>query len=300
MNEPVVFQQLQLSFDEARTLTDEVKRDAEALWLKLVRLYEGNAHGALGYSSWHAYCQTEFGFGQSHAYRLLDAGRVAELFPHGGMNERQARELVPLLDDEAELLETWRELRERYGDRLTAEKVRQAVQERLDLEHKVGTLKSTGNAEWYTPATVVEAVRAVLGDIDLDPASNEHANMVVGARVFYDQATDGLAHDWQGRVFLNPPYGTICGQFVAKALDEYQAGQVTAAILLLNGYSFDVGWFRPLWDYPLCFTYGRIDFYSTTTGGTTTGSVFAYLGPDRERFIRTFGQLGAVVERAAA
>ena len=33
---------------EARSLTDEVKRDAQALWEKLLALYEGGAHAALG------------------------------------------------------------------------------------------------------------------------------------------------------------------------------------------------------------------------------------------------------------
>ena len=35
-----------LSREEARSLTDEVKHDAERLWRKLVELYEGDAHTA--------------------------------------------------------------------------------------------------------------------------------------------------------------------------------------------------------------------------------------------------------------
>ena len=48
---------------EARRLTDQVKRDAKALWRKLGELYNGGAHTALGYSSWHAYCEAEFRHG---------------------------------------------------------------------------------------------------------------------------------------------------------------------------------------------------------------------------------------------
>jgi hypothetical protein len=33
---------------EARRLTDQVKRDVQELWTKLVRLYEGEAHTASG------------------------------------------------------------------------------------------------------------------------------------------------------------------------------------------------------------------------------------------------------------
>lgn len=44
-----------LSSGEARRLTDEVKADAAKLWQKLLRLYNGGAHTALGYASWETY-----------------------------------------------------------------------------------------------------------------------------------------------------------------------------------------------------------------------------------------------------
>jgi hypothetical protein len=48
-------------------------------------------------------------------------------------NEAQARELAPLLRDEDEdaVVEVWHELRDEYGERLTAEKVRAAVERKL-------------------------------------------------------------------------------------------------------------------------------------------------------------------------
>jgi hypothetical protein len=119
---------------EARRLTDEVKADAHALWRKLVALYEGGAHTALGYSSWGDYCKTEFDMGQSRSYQLLDAGRVANALDstivERPLNEAQARELVPLLDDEAGLVEVVREVRAEHGEQLTAEKVRTAVEKK--------------------------------------------------------------------------------------------------------------------------------------------------------------------------
>jgi hypothetical protein len=143
-----------LGGSEARRLTDQVKRDAEALWAKLIELYERGAHTALGYSNWHEYAKAEFGFGRSQSYRLLDAGRVVEAIPPVGerepggrttverttsgnegplLNERQAREFVPLLreEDEEAVVELWTELREEFGERLRAEDVRKAVQKKL-------------------------------------------------------------------------------------------------------------------------------------------------------------------------
>lgn len=102
-----------LSHDEARSLTDEVKHDSERLWRKLVELYDGGAHLALGYRSWGAYFKTEFGQSERHGYRLLDAGKALEIVASDPRvtvpNERQARELAPLLDDPPVLNEAWEE-----------------------------------------------------------------------------------------------------------------------------------------------------------------------------------------------
>jgi hypothetical protein len=117
---------------EARRLTNQVKRDAHALWLRLTELYEGGAWSALNYASWHEYCKAEFGFGRAHSYRLLDAGRIVAAIPQLE-NEAQARELAPVLreEDEEAVVDLWSELREEYGEQLTAEKVRTAVERKL-------------------------------------------------------------------------------------------------------------------------------------------------------------------------
>jgi ParB family chromosome partitioning protein len=155
-------------------------------------------------------------------------------------------------------------------------------------------MSSTG-FECYTPAGYIEAARDVLGGIDLDPASSKEANETVGAAEFYDQETDGLAHDWHGRVWLNPPYGRhLTSQFVTKLVGEFDAGRVVAAITVLNAYGFDASWFRPLFGHVLCFTDHRIQFYG---GGPTFGSLFAYLGPEPLAFAQTFAQFGPIVRR---
>lgn len=294
---------------EARTLTDEVKADAAALWRKLLRLYQGDAHTALGYSSWGEYCASEFDMRSSAAYRVLDAGRVVAAIeahsPNGGTpaTERVARELVPVLrDDEREAVRVWRDLHAEHGDRLTAAKVKLAVGQRLALEQRIGTVRSSDGVEWYTPTRYIEAARDVLGGIDLDPASSAHANQTVRAAKFYDAATDGLAARWSGRVYLNPPYGRQCPKFVDKALAAHADGSVEAAVLLLSAYSVDTGWFQPLWRHLLCFIAGRIHFDSPVYGHDrpSIGSVFVYLGADRARFARIFSRFGTVVERSRA
>ena len=66
-----------LTVDGARELTERIKFDAQTLWMQLLRAFEGNAHGALGYDSWHAYCRAELQIEAAQSYRLLNAARVA-------------------------------------------------------------------------------------------------------------------------------------------------------------------------------------------------------------------------------
>jgi hypothetical protein len=64
--------------------------------------------------------------------------------------------------------------------------------------------RTVANDEWFTPAKYIAAARAVLGGIDLDPASNAIAQATVRAGRYYSKDDDGLAQPWHGRVWLNP------------------------------------------------------------------------------------------------
>jgi DNA N-6-adenine-methyltransferase (Dam) len=64
----------------------------------------------------------------------------------------------------------------------------------------------TGENEWYTPQRYIDAARDVLGEIDLDPATSAFAQSRIRAAAFFTQEDDGLTQDWNGRIWLNPPY----------------------------------------------------------------------------------------------
>jgi hypothetical protein len=49
----------ELTADEARELTAEIRRDLDGLLPKIKLAFEGRADKALGYGSWQAYCSTE-------------------------------------------------------------------------------------------------------------------------------------------------------------------------------------------------------------------------------------------------
>jgi hypothetical protein len=162
---------------------------------------------------------------------------------------------------------------------------------------RLGGVVASTTFECHTPAEYVDAARTVLDGIDLDPASNAAANETVRAGRYYTTDDDGLTHSWHGRVFLNPPYGrNLTAAFVGKLVAEHAAGNVSAAVVVLNAYGFDADWFRPLFDHPICFTDHRIKFYG---GGPTFGSLFVYLGESRDRFTTEFARFGPVLERVA-
>lgn len=160
---------------------------------------------------------------------------------------------------------------------------------------------SCDSIEWYTPKVYVEAARQVMGSIDVDPASNDIANRIVQAKDYYTKKTNGLDKPWPGNVWLNPPYGkegnrSNQGTWSQRLIEQYQADITKQAVLLVN-VAPETSWFQILYDYPICFPAGRINFF--TPGGKMSGSTHAsalvYLGPDVDKFYQIFRQFGRVV-----
>lgn len=162
---------------------------------------------------------------------------------------------------------------------------------------------SMTTAEWYTPSYIVEAARATMGGIDLDPASSAIANETVKAATFYTAEDDGLVQPWEGRVFLNPPGGkhasgkSLANLFWARLVDHYRAGLVPQAIWV--GYSLEqlqtlqkASAFSPL-EYPMCVPERRIAFVGRG-GSPSHGNYITYLGLHTRRFKEALFGIGAV------
>jgi hypothetical protein len=163
-----------------------------------------------------------------------------------------------------------------------------------------GTL-GTGDNEWFTPAKYINAVLAVMGGIDVDPATHPIAQETVKATHPYFRSSGGrggLDWPWPGRVWLNPPYARDeIRPFVDKLLAEIRCGNTTTAIMLTHNYS-DTDWFHAATSMvdALCFTSGRISFYNDRgeVCNPTQGQVFFYYGRDIEAFQRVFRDIGFV------
>lgn len=159
-----------------------------------------------------------------------------------------------------------------------------------------------GVSEWYTPADIVAAVTDVLGRIDLDPASSEAANKIVGASVYYTAEEDGLTRPWGGLVYLNPPYTQpAVVSFATRLADEFRAGNITAAVALTNNAT-ETAWWQVLSAAAsaVCFPAGRLGF--TDPEGNEAhplqGQAIVYLGPDPGAFVTRFALFGECWRRA--
>lgn len=135
-------------------------------------------------------------------------------------------------------------------------------------------IHSVTSSEWYTPPEIVDAGRNALGGrIDLDPATSERANLVVGAsRIFTAQAPD-LSDPWvpwTGNTFSNPPNPprpwwdamvASWGESNLKTAETPFAGVFVA-------YSIEVlqqsqGWSFPAMRFPFCVPKIRVRYWRT-------------------------------------
>lgn len=106
--------------------------------------------------------------------------------------------------------------------------------------------------EWYTPPEVFAALGI---DFELDPAAPPGGVPWVPAKRSYCRVDDGLAREWEGRVWLNPPYGPTTGAWLRR-LAEHGDG------IALVFARCDTAWFHELVPRAtaVCFVAGRLRF----------------------------------------
>ena len=264
------------------------------------------------FGTFEDYCRERWGFNSSRARQLIGAAETVRnlesvttvtLLPS---TESQARPLTTLEPEQQR--EAWqRAVETAPAGKVTAAHVEAVVAEmtttampKLVTVDKPHVSNNSGNNEWYTPPEYIAAARQVMGGIDLDPASSATANAIVQAETFYTENEDGLAWDWQGRLWLNPPYAQpLITQFCEKLVDEVQLGMISQACVLVNNAT-DTRWGQLLVSNAaaVCFVKGRVRFLDmdgNPSGAPLQGQMVAYFGKNVSDFANAFDAFGVVL-----
>ena len=159
---------------------------------------------------------------------------------------------------------------------------------------------SDAPTEWYTPPEYVDKARRVLGEIDLDPASNALAQKWIQAGNYFTQEDNGLIQPWQGRVWCNPPYGRQVRKWLGKALASYEAKEMKSAIMLLNRSEAD--WYKESLQKidAICEVKKRIAFLNASGQKQPSPRYhndFLYIGRNVKKFKQEFESLGELRTR---
>lgn len=145
---------------------------------------------------------------------------------------------------------------------------------------------------WITPKWLVEA----LGPFDLDPCAATPQPWPLAAREF-TITDDGLAQDWAGRVWMNPPYGPEAGVWLRRLADHGDGIALVFARTETRDFVSEV-WHRAD---GLLFIAGRLQFCrpsGAVAKGSNSGapSVLVAYGASNVEALRTSGLRGAMVE----
>jgi phage N-6-adenine-methyltransferase len=95
--------------------------------------------------------------------------------------------------------------------------------------------ESGSSTEWETPQAIFDALNEVFKfDIDVCATANN-----AKCEKYFNKKQDGLAQEWNGTVWCNPPYGREIGKWVKKAFDSWIMG---ARIVMLLPSRTDTNW----------------------------------------------------------
>ena len=97
---------------------------------------------------------------------------------------------------------------------------------------------SSASENWATPQDFFDKCSDEFGPFDIDVCAGKENHKC--AR-YFSQAENGLAQTWNGKVWMNPPYGRAIGAWMRKAYESAQAG---ATVVCLVPARTDTAWWH--------------------------------------------------------
>lgn len=155
--------------------------------------------------------------------------------------------------------------------------------------------------DWLTPPEIIDA----LGPFDLDPCTPRVMPWETAVRR-YTIDDDGLAQPWEGRVWLNPPYGREAWRWVDR-LAAHGDGIALVFARTETRWFIDTVWSKAD---ALLFLHGRLKFHKSNgarikrnvPGGADAGapSVLVAFGDRNVAALESSGLRGSLVTRWSA
>lgn len=150
--------------------------------------------------------------------------------------------------------------------------------------------------DFYTHERIIEAARRTMGGFDLDAASHPIANRHIGAERIYTLEDNTLNLDWEGRVWLNPPFNQW-KEWVPKLVQEWLSGRIESMCVLMATRSLTQKAVAPVHHHAsaMCITHGRIRFWGPhATPSPDDGHAIFYFGKNLAAFQVEFASVGHI------
>lgn len=130
---------------------------------------------------------------------------------------------------------------------------------------------SSKTDDWATPETFYAALDAEFSfELDVCASATNHK-----CARYFTAADDGLAQEWRGTCYMNPPYGRTIGDWMQKAYESAQAG--ATVVCLVPARTCTVWWHE--WAMradEIRLVRGRLKFGAAKAGATFPSAVVVF------------------------
>jgi phage N-6-adenine-methyltransferase len=160
---------------------------------------------------------------------------------------------------------------------------------------ETGHSYSEGDDEHDTPVDFFRPFHRAVGGFELDPAASSTSNLAA-RNVTEDE--DGLARDWWGDVWLNPPYSGV-SDWLEYGRRQYQAGNCDSIVALVYART-GTQWFHnhAVTADLMCLVEGRLTFGDGEYSAPAPSMVLIWGPPAHDDTLREHlvDDVGLVVE----
>lgn len=154
-----------------------------------------------------------------------------------------------------------------------------------------GDMSDTSDG-YATKPELWRPIADAVGGFDVDPASGAESEHI--ATTVYTEEDDGLQQEWNGTVWLNPPFSEKLA-FFRKAVNEHTRGNADLLVAIAP-VDTSTQWFQNWFSRAglLCWLEGR-DWYEAQ-GSPSFNTVVGVFGEPPQELIETLARKGTLTE----